>query len=86
VISRAPREDMGTPLVLALEEGEAEPLDFARLKDAKKGARAADTVRGVAVVLDWGSGLSARVPVESDRFDLDRSALPKGFTAAREKR
>jgi hypothetical protein len=86
VISRAPREDMGTPSVLVLEKGEKEPMDFARLKDAKKGRRAADVVTGVTVVLDWGSGLVGRFRVERDGFDLEGAELPKGFTAARAKR
>jgi hypothetical protein len=86
VISRAPREDMGTPSVLVLEKGEKEPMDFARLKDAKKGRRAADVVTGVTVVLDWGSGLVARLPVERDGFDLEKAGVPKGFTAAHAKR
>jgi hypothetical protein len=85
VISRAPREDMGTPRVLVLEAGEKEALEFARLKDAKKGRRAAEAVRGVTVVLDCGSGLIARVPVERDGFDLADAQLPRGITAAREK-
>ena len=86
VISRPPREDMGTPSVLVLEKGEKEPMDFARLKDAKKGRRAAEVVNGVTVVLDWGSGLVARLPVERDGFDLEEAELPKGFTAAHAKR
>ena len=86
VISRAPREDMGTPSVLVLEKGEKEPMDFARLKDAKKGRRAADVVNGVTVVLDWGSGLVGRFRVERDGFDLEGAELPNGFTAAHGKR
>jgi hypothetical protein len=86
VISKTPREDMGTPKVLVLEAGEKEPLDFARLKDAKKGRRAAEAVRGVTVVLDWGSGFVAKILVERDGFDVAEAELPKGFTAAHEKR
>jgi hypothetical protein len=86
VISRTPREDMGTPGVLVLEKGEKEPMDFARLKGARKGRRAAEVVNGVTVVLDWGSGLIARFRVERDGFDLEGAELPTGFTAAHAKR
>jgi hypothetical protein len=86
VISRSPREDMGTPRVLVVEAGGKEPLDFARLKDARKGRRPADAVRGVTVVLDWGGGVVARIPVERDGFDLAEADLPKGFAGSHETR
>jgi hypothetical protein len=86
VISRAPREDMGTPKVLVVEAGEKEPMDFAQLKNARKGRPAAEVVSGLTVVLDWGSGLVARFPVERDRFDLEGAQLPRGFASDHLKR
>jgi hypothetical protein len=81
LITRTPVEDMGTPRVLVKGPDDREGSDSVNLTDAKKGRAAGDVVGGVTVILDWGDGLVATIPVAHDGFDLPKAVLPKGFSA-----